>query len=505
MADDLHSMDVSLEVPPLSPLKAAAVPDAVPDAVPAVLVAAPKMFKDEGEFYPRWFETKDNRCDDECYVCARMKAKKQYNKGTFGVVTLHDTHAVKSIPARDGNLCASALREMTAYSLLGSSCPQTVHCVQEPEVDAHGQVLFHLERAECSLLDFSRCLRVRHALPGWDNMSVHFVLWSLLKAVVHLNQCHLMHRDLKPNNIVLFAGPRVALCDFGGCRLTTAELSDLEVVMSDVVCTKHYAPPEEDTCKHTLVFDSFSIAATVMHYAMSCAPMYQPLNKNNRKQFIKWCKPYPRLLTILRLLVRLKPKTRYTAAEALDAFENMLPAMVQKFKSYNQPKAPAPCFQVSPLSAHNKHCSWDRFHHFTNQVWPATLECIRVCQQTFKNDFVFDKTACLAVAFYVLNMLQNLLSISKEVCYERTCYVMYLPCFVRTACLLAGDADTTEDYIKICFQMLERHKCVAPTKGGPGVISETILAAQRLPKVAVNWIYPSNLETLIELQNEFHL
>jgi serine/threonine protein kinase len=455
--------------------------------------------REESELFPRWFLVGDSACEDTCFVCAREKAKRNYESGSFGTVTFQDNTAVKVIKHISmGVPCSSALREITAFSLLGSLCNETVHCLEAPVTDERGHVSVKLERAEMSLVNFAKCARGRSRMQGFEKMSVHFVLWSLLRAVSYLNQCQLMHRDLKPGNVLVFPGPRVALCDFGGVRFTSAQLSELDVTMSDSVCTKPYAPPEEAAGKHNVVFDSYSIAATVVHYTLSCAPMYQPMTKISRRTFIKFCKPHHKLLTVVRLLARSDPEQRYTPTEALRVFEDFFPTLVQRFKLYT---VPVPLVSPSRLKLHHhRDCKWDRFHNFSTKVWPTLVECIRVCQFT-PFEGALDKTGCLATAFYVLNMLHNVHELPEPPCSEVKCYIMLIPGFIRAAGVLTGTSDDTEDYLGICHGMLQQHRCVLYHN----VLDESVLTTRMLPQVGPNWVFPPSLETMAELQTELRL
>ena len=454
------------------------------------------------EMFPRWFEEENDEatCDDNCFVCARMKLKDVYDRGTFGVVASKKDHVIKVIRSNEKTqmICSTALREITAYALLGTNCPQITCYLQPPQADTTGNIAFKLEQAHGSLLYFSRCVKVRKSLPGFENLSVHFLLWSLLRAAAYMNKCNLLHRDIKPGNILVFPGPRVALCDFGGCRVFNKPIETLDADMSDTVCTKNYAPPEEVKCKHSTVFDSFSIGATVIHYAMSMTANYKPLIRVNRRTFTKLCKPYPGLLTIIRLLCRCDPVQRYTPQEALLVFEDVYPHLVAKYEAFTIVGAPVGV--PSSLVPMSVTCTWERFHNFKAKVWPCILECIRICQ----DEVVIDGRALLAVAFYTLNMLQNLHSKADvEACTEVRCYVMLIPGFIRTAFLLVGSADDTDDYLPKCHEFLMNTSCRCNVLHN--VLAEAVLAAHFLFANAANWVFPEHMTTVMELQEALHL
>jgi serine/threonine protein kinase len=446
----------------------------------------------EEELYPRWF--KDTECKEQCRVCeVQVEEKKGYDRGTFGVVRFKDNVAQKIISHRDGIICSSAIREFVTLNRMGTCCPQLVQCLLPVNFDERGNTYITMERAELSLLNFSRCSKLRQTVCGYERMSVHYVLWSLLKAVTHLNECQIMHRDIKPGNVLVFPGPRVVLCDYGACRLTHAQLDSCDFYMSDSVCTKHYSPPEEASGKHNSVFDTFSIVATVVHYTMSGAPMYQPMSKVNRKTFQKICKPFPHLMNILKLMCKKKPEQRVTAFEALKMFEEMYPVLVKRFTTYFVYKGTVHV----PLSVPPILFSWERFHSLSTTVWPCILEGINLCQKTFQ----MDGTIGIVVAFHVINMLHNLHE-SGRTCTEEHCYIMYIPTIVRTAILLTGTASDEDDTLTICFDLLKKHFCVFKENDCE---KDGLLTASLLSLMPMNWILPVNLTTVIELQERFNL
>jgi len=447
--------------------------------------------QEEPELFPRWFSTED--CDPPCRFCEKQRSSsKQYDKGTFGVVMLCDGYATKKVPSISHKhgmyperiVCPSALREIVAFTRLGNGCPQLVRHLKPIEVDENANTTLTLEKADVSLLYFAMCHRFRRGLPGFEYMSVHFVLWSLLRAVAYMNHCDLMHRDIKPGNVLVFGGPRVALCDFGGVRSTKALLHADDMLMSDEVCTKHYAPPEEAKEKHSEVFDSYSVAATVIHYTMSGAPMYDPRTKVNLKTFVKYCKGKPHLLSILRVLSLKCPTRRLSCTDGLSIFESTFPSLVQRFKVFT-----GECADVPPVVASGG--DWNRvYHHFSSAVWPCLLECARVYNQG------------LPVLFLVLNFLCNL---TPPVCTELKCYVMYLPEFFRTACAVAGSALFEEplDLLEECHRLLSRHRCqiLSSIKG------EAMFACQQLVNSTVYWQFPpkGELDSVQQLQTLLHL
>ena len=451
----------------------------------------------EQELYPRWFQEEEE--EKECRVCSVKKEElKEYDHGTFGVVRFKDNIAQKIIQQREGVVCYSAIREFVTLERIGTNCPQLVNCLRPATFDSNGNAYITMERAELSLLNFSRCSKLRKTVPGFERLSVHYVLWSLLKAVTHLNDCHIMHRDIKPGNILVYPGPRVVLCDYGGCRLTHAQLDTCDVYMSNTVCTKHYSPPEEARGKHNIVFDSFSIAATVMHYTMSNAPMYQPMTKVNRRIFQKLCKPFPHLLTLLKMLCKRDPNQRATASEVLMLFEEVYPHLVEKYNRYYVYSGPSlslssPRMLREPPTLRSS--TWKRFHSLSGAVWPCILEGIRMCQGTFD----MDGTVGIVVAFHVLNMLYHLHK-SGHTCTQDTCYIMTLPTIIRTCIIMTGSSFEEDDVLEVNFTLFKRHFCVGHEKTCEQTGFSSALLLSSMP---LDWVLPVDLKTVMGLQERF--
>jgi serine/threonine protein kinase len=66
----------------------------------------------------------------------------------------------------------------------------------------------------------------------------HIVL-QLLKGLVHIHSLGLIHRDLKPDNILINERAEIAICDFGLTRTC-----DTEECMTDYTVTRWWRPPE---------------------------------------------------------------------------------------------------------------------------------------------------------------------------------------------------------------------------------------------------------------------
>lgn len=96
------------------------------------------------------------------------------------------------------------------------------------------QMCIAMEYMDCNLLDF---MTTKIKGPLSESGAKHVML-QILQGVAHLHDNHVLHKDLKPSNILVNKRGQVKLCDFGtACHFDSPPTNEQ-------VCTLWYRAPE---------------------------------------------------------------------------------------------------------------------------------------------------------------------------------------------------------------------------------------------------------------------
>lgn len=177
----------------------------------------------------------------------RYRAERVIGEGAYGVVVCAlDTHtgervAVKRIAKCLNNtpFAVRILRELKFLRLLS----QHENIIRTRDVLLPGQldrfndafVVFELMPT-----DLEHVLRSKNVLRP-DH--VKYFMWQLLRGVHFMHASRVLHRDLKPNNILINAKCQLRICDLGLARADFADVADT-LFWTDYVATRWYRAPE---------------------------------------------------------------------------------------------------------------------------------------------------------------------------------------------------------------------------------------------------------------------
>ena len=96
-----------------------------------------------------------------------------------------------------------------------------------------------------------------------DEPTVRAIAVQLLRALKYLHEARIIHRDMKPQNILICDGGKVKLCDFGFARFFTAETA----VMLSCKGTPLYMAPEivhDQRYDCSVSFQSLNVSAVTV-------------------------------------------------------------------------------------------------------------------------------------------------------------------------------------------------------------------------------------------------
>lgn len=102
-----------------------------------------------------------------------------------------------------------------------------------------------------------------------------FVVYQLVKSLYFMHTAELLHRDVKPSNLLLNADCLVKLCDFGLCRSSADAATRKDIVLTDYVATRWYRAPEIllGSTEYTAAVDMWSVGC-ILGEMLTCKPVF---------------------------------------------------------------------------------------------------------------------------------------------------------------------------------------------------------------------------------------
>jgi serine/threonine protein kinase len=242
------------------------------------------------------------------------------------------------------------LREIRVHRLLQREAPNVAVALLGAVVpsDKFTDVLFVMELMDCTL--HAVCRNPEYVL---SDDQIRYLAQQLLLAVHCMHSCGIVHRDIKPQNVLVNADCTLRLCDFGMARPLSGQDKFL---WSDYVTTRWYRAPEmcvnNRLAEYTTASDMWSVGCVIAEMLLGGRALFPGKSSEHQRSLITtmlgpapsgyledaFCVPpssegavvigdlldyrfaaaLPGASSLLRGLLKYRPSERLTAYEAMN-------------------------------------------------------------------------------------------------------------------------------------------------------------------------------------------
>ncbi|GMK56218.1 hypothetical protein CspeluHIS016_0300580 [Cutaneotrichosporon spelunceum] len=198
------------------------------------------------------------------HVPNRWRLLRALGQGAYGlVVSVQDTLsgepvAIKCITRIFDKpiLARRALREITLLRHFGEHENLTGLIDLDNVWDGYNEIYLYMEPMEA---DLHQIVRSGQQL---SNLHIQFFLYQLLRGMKYIHSANVIHRDLKPGNLLVNSDCELKICDFGLARgFKPAGNGVDELRLTEYVATRWYRAPEImlSNRRYTTAIDVWSI------------------------------------------------------------------------------------------------------------------------------------------------------------------------------------------------------------------------------------------------------
>ena len=158
----------------------------------------------------------------------------------------------------------------------------------------------------------------------WDENKVTQLLKDILTILEFVHQNNVIHRDIKPGNIMRRSDGKIVLIDFGGVKQVTTQTSAAKV-STHAVGTPGYMPQEQIYNNTQLCSDIYAVGMLAIEALVGENPIDIPTDsKTNQPIWRDKADVSERLADVIDKMVRFNFEERYQSVDkALNAVENL--------------------------------------------------------------------------------------------------------------------------------------------------------------------------------------
>lgn len=310
-----------------------------------------------------------------------LELTRELGRGAYGIVCAAQCPnspgvAVKKITNIFSKkiLCKRALREMKL--LIHFRGHKNITCLYDLDVvnpASFNEIYLYEELMECDLHQI-----IRSKQPLTDSHFQSFV-YQILAGLKYIHSAGVLHRDLKPGNLLVNADCEVKICDFGLARGFDENANEVNA-MTEYVATRWYRAPE-------IMLSIYNYTKAIDVWSVGCilAELF------GGKPFFKGESPFDQLNQILKVLGTPSPETvkrigSERAQEYLSSLPYSQPIPLSYFFPYANPEGLDLLGRMLTFDPYYRITVEEALEHPYLRVWhdPADEPA---CQELFNFDF----------------------------------------------------------------------------------------------------------------------
>ena len=201
--------------------------------------------------------------DPQKLFASRYQKVSQIGQGTYGsVFKYQDTHTKEMVAIKKLQKIqdvADAKQVLREIIILKTCCHQHILHLKGFFIEEnHDSIQVYVVT---ELMDFDLYTVIK---KGKDNVTqdhIQYIMFQIFLGVYYLHENNIVHRDIKPNNILLDDACQVRLCDFGLAREIRNKADENK---TEYVVTRYYRAPEImlNSRKYDSAVDIWSVGCT---------------------------------------------------------------------------------------------------------------------------------------------------------------------------------------------------------------------------------------------------